>query len=296
MSRYSSRGSNARRYERSDYPKQLTENFKVGEFDPGNRYGYIVIHDDLARGLQALRNHFGRPIIITSGYRSAAHNESIEGAAQLSYHVTGHAADIKINGVANELVARIALSIFGGVGLYNTHVHVDVGPVRYWVASGVPSSTSSMFVSMAQSRESSWAKQASTFAGAWLGNVGELLNDWVINPVKNTLQTVSSSVVSLGNTVKNSADALERATAGVKLGAYALGPVAAVALVGAVGVRVSGAAPRGWHRPTSYGKRSYKTTNRNTYKPSRYQRDVSKALARGDVSKYHASREKSYSK
>lgn len=57
--------------------------------------------------LQPLREALGRPIIITSGYRSPAVNAAIGGAGT-SQHVIGQAADFKVPGMTNEqIIARI---------------------------------------------------------------------------------------------------------------------------------------------------------------------------------------------
>lgn len=46
--------------------------------------------------LQPLRNIYGKPIIITSGYRCAALNKLVGGVAN-SYHLQGNAADIRVH-------------------------------------------------------------------------------------------------------------------------------------------------------------------------------------------------------
>lgn len=46
--------------------------------------------------LQPLRNKYGKPIVITSGYRSAALNKLVGGVAN-SYHLQGNAADIRVH-------------------------------------------------------------------------------------------------------------------------------------------------------------------------------------------------------
>ena len=46
--------------------------------------------------LQPLRNIYGKPIVITSGYRCAALNKLVDGVAN-SYHLQGNAADIRIH-------------------------------------------------------------------------------------------------------------------------------------------------------------------------------------------------------
>jgi len=50
--------------------------------------------------LEPLRAHFGKPVIITSGYRSDKLNRAI-GGARRSQHSAGEAADIKVIGFSN---------------------------------------------------------------------------------------------------------------------------------------------------------------------------------------------------
>jgi zinc D-Ala-D-Ala carboxypeptidase len=47
---------------------------------------------------QPIRNHFGRPIFISSGYRSAALNKATPGASTTSQHSRGEAIDIDMDG------------------------------------------------------------------------------------------------------------------------------------------------------------------------------------------------------
>lgn len=53
--------------------------------------------------LEPVRVHFGKPIIISSGYRSPALNKA-NGGASTSQHVKGQAADIEIDGVPNAAI------------------------------------------------------------------------------------------------------------------------------------------------------------------------------------------------
>lgn len=46
--------------------------------------------------LQPLRNKYGKPIVITSGYRCAALNKLVGGVAN-SFHLQGNAADIRVH-------------------------------------------------------------------------------------------------------------------------------------------------------------------------------------------------------
>ena len=79
----------------------------------------------------------GRPILVTSGYRTRATNERLrrEGvdAARNSFHIRGRAADIQVPGVEPRHMASLGLTLgLGGVGFYPTFVHLDTGPPRTW--------------------------------------------------------------------------------------------------------------------------------------------------------------------
>ena len=60
----------------------------------------IFVEEELAALLEAIRLHFGCPVAITSGFRTAAHNASIPGASPHSQHLYGRAADFRVEGVS----------------------------------------------------------------------------------------------------------------------------------------------------------------------------------------------------
>ncbi len=90
--------------------------------------GVVKVDPRLIEVLESIRNHFGRRVIVTSGYRCAKHNKDV-GGAEGSYHTRGMAADIKVEGIAPAIVADFAESVLeesGGVGRYKSWTHVDV--------------------------------------------------------------------------------------------------------------------------------------------------------------------------
>jgi uncharacterized protein YcbK (DUF882 family) len=91
---------------------------------------------DLLYGLTAWQElELGRPVpaIITSGFRTKKTNKNTEGAALLSKHQEGCAADSKSPFFSHETVAKMALFLgMGGVGRYDTHTHIDVAKIRQW--------------------------------------------------------------------------------------------------------------------------------------------------------------------
>jgi len=127
---------------------KLTENFHIDEFKckdgssvPGE---YVETVKTLAEQLQKIRDHFGKPITIISGYRSPEYNSRI-GGARRSQHMLATAADIVVAGVdsievwkaVKQLVADGVL-LKGGVGLYKTFVHYDIrGRNARWYGTGM---------------------------------------------------------------------------------------------------------------------------------------------------------------
>nr|WP_292837339.1 D-Ala-D-Ala carboxypeptidase family metallohydrolase [Mesorhizobium sp.] len=89
----------------------------------------------LVRVLKTIEGHYGRKMIVTSGYRDPDRNRRARGAKN-SMHMYCAAADIQIPGVSKWELANYVRSMpgRGGVGTYchTESVHVDVGPERDW--------------------------------------------------------------------------------------------------------------------------------------------------------------------
>ena len=95
---------------------QLSNNFSLAELTksqtatrkgidntPSDTHIQNLIH--LAESvLQPVREHFGKPVMISSGYRSPALCEAI-GSSTKSQHARGEAADFEIAGVDNKELA-----------------------------------------------------------------------------------------------------------------------------------------------------------------------------------------------
>lgn len=85
--------------------------------------------------LRRIESHFHRPLTVTSGCRSHAHNRRIGGARE-SLHLRCLAADIKVANVNKGAVARFAAGLGGrgGIGTYchDSSIHIDLGPRREW--------------------------------------------------------------------------------------------------------------------------------------------------------------------
>jgi uncharacterized protein YcbK (DUF882 family) len=121
---------------------KLTNNFNLNEF---NKHNFPLTEtilrniQELAKNLQVLRDEVKKPIKITSGYRDPSFNKKIGGASQ-SRHITGQAADLKIEGYTPKQVAAIIEKLIasgkmkqGGLGIYSTWIHYDVrGTAARW--------------------------------------------------------------------------------------------------------------------------------------------------------------------
>lgn len=110
--------------------------FKREELECKCGCGFDTIDYELATALDDVREHFGKPTIVTSGCRCEIHNASV-GGADNSTHKFGQGADIKVKGVkASAVYKYLAKKYKGkyGVGRYSSWTHVDVksGPGRRW--------------------------------------------------------------------------------------------------------------------------------------------------------------------
>lgn len=111
-----------------DGEKNLSPSFKVREFRCSDNTDPIFIDSELVEILQKIRNHFGKPVNITSGFRTASKNATIKNAAKFSQHLYGKAADIWISGVTVEQIAAYAETLLpnrGGIGRYPKEGHAD---------------------------------------------------------------------------------------------------------------------------------------------------------------------------
>lgn len=111
--------------------RRLAPDFKVRELRCKDGTDTVMVDEALVLLLQCIREHFGKAVVITSGYRTAAHNAAV-GGAKSSQHLLGRAADIRVEGVSVEAVAAYAESLmpdWGGVGRYP----VKAGRAAGWV-------------------------------------------------------------------------------------------------------------------------------------------------------------------
>ena len=112
----------------------ITKNFHINEFKCPC-CGVANISEEFVEHLQRLRDIYGEPIYITSGYRCPEYNRQIGGYYK-SPHLTGKAVDI-VTELKPVTMAYMAddLEVFR-IGIYRGHIHLDIlepRPSKYWL-------------------------------------------------------------------------------------------------------------------------------------------------------------------
>jgi hypothetical protein len=111
---------------------RLSANFRVdefrcrgtGELPPGG------MNPALIAVLQEIRDRYGVPVTINSGYRSRSHNALVGGSPR-SQHLYGNAADFVVRGVdPHRVFDDLNGTWAGGLGRYRTFTHIDVRCTR----------------------------------------------------------------------------------------------------------------------------------------------------------------------
>lgn len=127
-----------KKYKRSD-KLRLSKNFRLDEFKcKCGKCDPILVDDTLIAWLQKIRDHFGKSVNVNSGYRCKDHNSNPKvGGNPSSHHLKGMAADIRVEGITPEEVAKYAESIgIKRIGLYTkrSFVHIGSGTVKkFWL-------------------------------------------------------------------------------------------------------------------------------------------------------------------
>lgn len=123
--------------------KLISKFFKSKEFEcKCGKCEEQFVSEGLLEKLDKVREEFGKPVIVTSGYRCPAHNEAI-GGAKNSSHVNGLAADIQPKIVTLDdldLLYEICYNIFSNIGdgRSKKFIHVDDRELkksgkRHWI-------------------------------------------------------------------------------------------------------------------------------------------------------------------
>lgn len=110
----------------------ISANFRVKEFACKDGTDIVIIDPLLVWVLQNVRDHFKKPVTITSAYRTVTHNNKIGGEVN-SFHLLGMAADFVVDGVEPATVQTYLESVMpgtGGIGKAKNYTHVDTRAVK----------------------------------------------------------------------------------------------------------------------------------------------------------------------
>lgn len=110
----------------------------VNQNDPVVGAGVTKIKPEVLLILFRVAKRMGKRFLINSGYRSPAYNAKQKGAAKNSYHMSGMALDVDMTRFGNNLEFRNTFIEYasqegiGGIGTYDSFIHIDIGPRRKW--------------------------------------------------------------------------------------------------------------------------------------------------------------------
>jgi uncharacterized protein YcbK (DUF882 family) len=104
--------------------------FNYTEFDSPDVQGSGQMMDKAFLSmLDEIREIVGEPLIITSGYRTPAHNESVNGV-ESSSHLKGLAVDIAVRNsrMRFKLINAIQEVGISRIGIADNFIHIDIDP------------------------------------------------------------------------------------------------------------------------------------------------------------------------
>ena len=102
--------------------------FKLEEFDSPDELGSgCNMSQEILSMLDAARKIYGKPMRITSGFRTKTHNKKV-GGVESSSHLKGLAVDIACSESRNRFdMIRALLEVgFKRLGVAGTFIHVDI--------------------------------------------------------------------------------------------------------------------------------------------------------------------------
>lgn len=101
----------------------------MGTFVQSRHVNAVCLTPKMRLAIWEFEGHFGRKVVMSSGYRDNNHNRAA-GGADNSYHTKCMAADFYVPGIPKERLIAFAMrtSVVGGLGCYpgRSFIHVDV--------------------------------------------------------------------------------------------------------------------------------------------------------------------------
>lgn len=81
--------------------------------------------------LDRLRERYGKPLVVSSGYRCPEHNAAVSSTGPAGPHTTGHAADVMVSRAEAHALLRVVFDMraFTGIGVQqkgaSRFIHLD---------------------------------------------------------------------------------------------------------------------------------------------------------------------------
>jgi microcompartment protein CcmL/EutN len=122
----------------------------INQNDPVVGAGVTKIRPEVLIILFRIAKRMGnKRFLINSGYRSPTQNKNLEssGAAKNSYHMSGMALDVDMTRFGNTdqfrntFIEYASQEGIGGIGTYNSFIHIDIGPRRIWGSRNIDALT-----------------------------------------------------------------------------------------------------------------------------------------------------------
>ena len=148
--------------------------FSLEEFDsPDQKGSGANMNPDFLAMLEYAREKAGIPFVITSGYRTPAHNRKVGGVTN-SAHTKGRAADIRYQTEKDaEKIIRAALDAgFKRIGIGNRFIHLDndftLPTPAIWKYQNTPNSLWKKYQNAFKKRSNLLQVLALVVVGYWL--------------------------------------------------------------------------------------------------------------------------------
>ena len=115
---------------------QSVRYFEPGEFQCRCGCERNLIQPGLVYKLDDLRHEYGKPLVVTSGYRCPDHNSRVSTTGATGPHTTGLAVDVGVTGRDAYVILKLALKHgITGIGVNQKgggrFIHLDLIPDSY---------------------------------------------------------------------------------------------------------------------------------------------------------------------
>ena len=107
---------------------KVSKHFSREEFACNCKCGFSAVDFELLNALEDIREHFNKPVTISSACRCDSHNTNIGGSKD-SMHKKGIACDIAVQDINSKEVQEYLLNKYTdskGIGSYKNFTHFDV--------------------------------------------------------------------------------------------------------------------------------------------------------------------------